>query len=280
MNNENRAPIRVLCLFTLLDRGGAETMCMNLYRNIDRSKVQFDFLVYYPQRGEYEDEIETMGGHVYRIPHLDPKNLIAHIKGARSFFKEHPEYQIVHNHMGENGAFICREAKHAGVGTIIYHSHVDLVPVIRNKIDVHSNFDHKKKSQISARKSFHYTVDKKQAKLLLLYPIAMHSATNYFACGENAARVFRWKKDEAIIINNGVGIERFSYNEELRKQKRTELACENKFVIGNVARLNANKNQGFAIEIMRELVKLKPNAEMWFVGQGPDLEALQKKHIS
>ena len=97
-------PIRILCLFTLLDRGGAETMCMNLYRNIDREKVQFDFLVYYPQRGQYEDEIEELGGRVYRIPHLDPRNLHAHIKGARAFFKNHPEYQIVHNHMGENGA--------------------------------------------------------------------------------------------------------------------------------------------------------------------------------
>ena len=48
-------PLRVLCLFTILNRGGAETMCMNLYRHIDRTKVQFDFLVYYDEEGSFED---------------------------------------------------------------------------------------------------------------------------------------------------------------------------------------------------------------------------------
>ena len=274
MKTDNNAyPVRVLCLFTLLDRGGAETMCMNLYRNIDRTKVQFDFLVYYPQRGEYEDEIETLGGHVYRIPHLDPKNLIAHIQGARSFFREHPEYKIIHNHMGENGALICHEAKRAGVRTIIYHSHVDLAPLIIKQNEVKQSNGNQKTSN----PLFCYIVDKKELKLRLLYPIAMRSSTNYFACGENAAKVFRWKKDAAIIIKNGINIERFMFNKNLRERKRKELACGDKFIVGNVARLNANKNQNFAIEIMRELVKLRPNAEMWFVGQGPILDALQVK---
>ena len=53
--------IRVLQVFTILNRGGAESMIMNYYRNIDRDKVQFDFLVHRPERGAFEDEI-GMGG--------------------------------------------------------------------------------------------------------------------------------------------------------------------------------------------------------------------------
>ena len=44
-------PIRVLCVFSTLDRGGAESMCMNLYRHMDRTKVQFDFVKHTPQKG-------------------------------------------------------------------------------------------------------------------------------------------------------------------------------------------------------------------------------------
>lgn len=257
-------PIRVLCLFTLLDRGGAETMCMNVYRNIDRSKVQFDFLVYYPQRGEYEDEIDSLGGRVYRIPHLDIKNLVSHIRGARQFFIDHPEYHIVHNHMGENGAFICKEAQKADVKTIIFHSHVDLVPVFYKK-------------EIKNGDICKYVFDKKQAKLRLLLPIAMGCSSHYFACGENAARIFRKKKNQAVIINNGIDISRFSYNEKIRNNKRKELGCEQSFIIGNVARLNDNKNQSFAIDIMQQFVKLHPNSELWFIGTGNDYEKLRQK---
>ena len=60
-------PIRVLNLFTIMDRGGAETMVMNYYRHIDRTKVQFDFLVHREQPGVYEDEIKALGGRIYRM---------------------------------------------------------------------------------------------------------------------------------------------------------------------------------------------------------------------
>ena len=61
-------PVRVLNLFTIMNRGGAETMVMNYYRNIDRSKVQYDFMVHRQERGAYDDEIEALGGRIYRMP--------------------------------------------------------------------------------------------------------------------------------------------------------------------------------------------------------------------
>lgn len=59
-------PIRILMLFTIMNRGGAETMVMNYYRHIDRNRVQFDFMVHRQERGAYDDEIEAMGGKIYR----------------------------------------------------------------------------------------------------------------------------------------------------------------------------------------------------------------------
>lgn len=263
-NSPMSEAVRVLCLFTLLDRGGAETMCMNIYRNIDRTKVQFDFLVYYPQRGKYEDEIELLGGHVYRIPHLEPKNIVDHIKAARAFFKEHPEYRIVHDHMGENGALICREAKRAGVSTIIFHAHTDYYPVIIWK-------------QCHLLPTKMPMLSTTECKLRVLLPILMSSATDFFACGENATKVFRRKQSEAVIIKNGIDVSKYAFNETIRERVRKEHQCENAFVVGNVARLNDNKNQSFAIDIMKELVNLVPNAQLWLVGDGNKCDELKKK---
>ena len=45
-------PIRVLHVFGKLNRGGAESRVMDLYHHMDRSKVQFDFLVHYKAGNE------------------------------------------------------------------------------------------------------------------------------------------------------------------------------------------------------------------------------------
>ena len=61
-------PIRVLHILHSMNRGGAENAIMNYYRHIDRSKVQFDFLLTEPNKCQFEDEIISLGGKVYRVP--------------------------------------------------------------------------------------------------------------------------------------------------------------------------------------------------------------------
>ena len=72
MNTTDNYPIRVLMLFTILNRGGAESMVMNYYRAIDRSKVQFDFVVHREEKGDYEDEITALDDRIYRMTPLRP----------------------------------------------------------------------------------------------------------------------------------------------------------------------------------------------------------------
>ena len=86
-------PIRVLHIVGRMDRGGIETMIMNLYRNIDRSKVQFDFLAHYGREAVYNDEIRSMGGRIYEMPALKDENhvyywrLLSYIFSLNKFFK-------------------------------------------------------------------------------------------------------------------------------------------------------------------------------------------------
>ena len=91
--------IRILQCVNDMHRADLETMLMNYYRNIDRTKIQFDFLTHRPDRSDYDDEIESLGGKVYYAPRLYPQNYPAYFAYMKKFFKEHPEYKIMHSHI-------------------------------------------------------------------------------------------------------------------------------------------------------------------------------------
>lgn len=116
-------PIRVLHVIGIMNRGGAETMIMNLYRHIDRSKVQFDFVENSSEPAIFDEEIISLGGRIYRCPHYNGKNHFTYVKWWNEFFQAHSkEYPIVHGHLGSTAAIYLAIAKKYGVYTIA-HSH-------------------------------------------------------------------------------------------------------------------------------------------------------------
>ena len=100
-----------------MNRGGAETMIMNYYRNIDRTKVQFDFMVHRQERGAYDDEIEALGGRIYRMIPIHPKTIPFYKGQITQFFNQHSEYKIIHGHCSELGIYIYKEASKREVGS-------------------------------------------------------------------------------------------------------------------------------------------------------------------
>src|SRR5690554_4961121 len=114
--------IRVLHVFGGLDAGGAESRTMEIYRKIDKSKVQFDFLIHSDKTGFFEKEIKEMGGRVYRVPSRSLKNSIRYIKAINSFFLIHKEYDVVHGHSLSSGFIYLKAAKDNGIGIRIAHS--------------------------------------------------------------------------------------------------------------------------------------------------------------
>lgn len=114
--------MRVLQVIGVLDRGGAETMIMNLYRAMDRSQVQFDFLVHEQRKGDYDDEICRLGGRFFRVPRFTGVNEHAYRKQVRMLLADHPEWGIVHGHIGSCAPIYLGEAKRAGRYAIA-HSH-------------------------------------------------------------------------------------------------------------------------------------------------------------
>lgn len=107
----NTTPIRVLQVLGGLEAGGAESFVMNLYRAIDKKKVQFDFVKHIEHKGVFEDEITQMGGKIYRCPQYIGKNHFAYCKWWDSFFKEHPEYHMIHGHVRSTASIYLKIAK-------------------------------------------------------------------------------------------------------------------------------------------------------------------------
>ena len=117
-------PIRVLIVNGKMICGGVEAFIMNIYRHIDRTKVQFDFLVHYKERFFYDDEIEKLGGKIYRLSFRNDKNFFKYKHDLNKFFKEHKEYSIVWGHMDGLAAIYMRSAKKNGIKTTIAHAHI------------------------------------------------------------------------------------------------------------------------------------------------------------
>lgn len=114
--------IRILHSVSNMDRAGIETMLMNYYRYMDKSKVQFDFLCNKKKPGAYDDEIKSMGGRIYHTPGLNPAKYPVYLKYMRELFQEHPEYKIVEAHNGALGVYALHAAKVSKIPVRIFHA--------------------------------------------------------------------------------------------------------------------------------------------------------------
>ena len=239
-------PIRVLQLFTIMNMGGAETMIMNYYRKIDRSKVQFDFMVHRSERGVYDDEIESLGGRIYRMCPVKPQYFKDYKKMVSKFFDEHPEYKIVHSNMSELGYYVFLEAKKRGIPVRICHAH----NAPAGKMNITD------KAKMLFRNYF-------KKKIVPL-------TTDYFMCGYTSGLwLFGEKhKDEFVQFNNAIDAEKFIYKKDVADRIKKELNVEGKFVVGHVGRFAAQKNHGFLIDIFSEIAKQRDDAVLVMCGAG------------
>lgn len=239
--------IRVLQCVNIMDRAGLETMLMNYYRNIDRTQIQFDFLTHREECGAYDMEIESLGGKLYHAPRLYPQNYSYYFKWMKEFFTEHPEYKIIHSHIDTMSFFPLCAAQNANVPIRIAHSH-------SSKLDMDFKLPIK------------YWAKKKIPKV----------ATHRCACGELAGK-FMYHNCDFRIIKNAIDVNKYSYDEKVRKAKRNALGLKNKITIGHVGRYCYIKNQLFLLDILRYILNNDSNYQMILVGKGEDKEKLEAR---
>lgn len=244
--------IRILHSVSYMSRGGIETMLMNYYRNIDRTKVQFDFLCNSYLHGAYDEEILSMGGRIFRSPGFSPLKRISYKKFMRELFAEHPEYKVVEAHNGPLGRYAMKAAKDSDIPVRIYHAHgADL------------RFDLKWPIKYYCMKMLKYSMNE------------------HFICSEKAGRFYMG--DEVIdrgdfhFIPNAIDIEKFIFNQETRDRLRKEYGLDNNLIIGNIGRLSRQKNHFFILNTFAELHKINPAVHLVLVGDGEWHERVLKQ---
>lgn len=243
--------IKILHVIGAMDRGGAETMIMNFYRKMDLKEYQFDFLVHESRQCDYDDEIRALGGNIYSVSRYKIINYFSYKSEIKKFFLEHHDYEIVHGHICSSINIYLSEAKRYGIKTIA-HSHA-------------ANFG------FSLDTLFTNVVSLKTRRI----------ADYFFGCSLRAGTDRYGKKivssTNFSVLNNGIDIDLYKYNEETRNQLRKKYNVENSLVIGHVGRLTFAKNHEFLSKVFNEVLKKKPDSELFLFGRGELEEDIRKQ---
>lgn len=236
-------PVRVLHVLNNLGYGGAETFVMNVYRHVERSKVQFDFLIRSNQNGPMLQEIESLGGQVIELPPF-PGKALSNYRALDKFLKVHAdEYEAMHVHA--NALIYVKPlqlAKKYGIPCRIIHSH----------------------STGSRFKMLHMANTKRVS----------HWATHRFACSSLAGE-WMFPDEDYEFVPNGIDLEKFAFSETDRRGIRRQYDIENSFVVGHVGRFVPQKNHPFIVEVFEALHKKSPNAVLLLVGDGENLDSIK-----
>lgn len=250
-------PLRILNVTRVFKAAGIESFIMNMYRNIDRTKVQFDFLIMSDEPSDYAEEIQSLGGRKYTISVKADNTFIKIQQEAKVFYKflcEH-EYKVVHIHYTTPlRAPYLLAAKKAGVPVRIYHSH---------------------SAEVSGKSKIKLWIYNYYRKKISEW------ATDYFACSKVAADWMFEKElintEKVRVIYNGIDTKRFSYNTVARANIRKQMNLEASFVIMHTGRFLLQKNHTFIIDIFKQIKEMQPNAKLLLLGTGDLLEEIQQK---
>ena len=245
-------PLRVLQIIGIVCGGGVEAVIMNYYRNIDRTKIQFDFVVDGYEKTYLDDEIKAIGGKVY---HVEPyrKNIFRYMRQIYKIVRA-GHYEIVHSNMNTLSVFSLFSAWLGGARLRILHNHSTAV-----------------KGE-----------GKRTMLKYILRPFATLFANRYAACSQLAGKWMYGDKlmtsGKVKVVNNAIDIKKFAYNEEKRQnlQKKLGINKEN-LVLGHVGRFMYQKNHEFLLEVFAALIKRRPKSMLLLIGEGELRHRMEEK---
>ena len=222
------APIRVLHVLGSTQLGGAESRIMDLYRHMDRNRVQFDFLVHTEQKGHFDEEIEKLGGRIYRVPRFRLYNYFSYKCAVKNFFVSHHDFKAVQGHITSTAAIYLPIAKKAGVPITIAHARS-------------AGVDKGAKGKLTRwmRRNLSKKAD-------FLFTCSKLAGISVF--GEQAV-----KDGKTIFIPNAIDCQDFAYDEEKRKKMREKLGIKDQYVIGHVGRFHYAKNHEYLLQVFAAL---------------------------
>lgn len=245
--------IRVLQVVDHMGLGGIQAFIMNVYRNIDRNKVQFDFLVHKKGGNTFAEEINRLGGIIHYVPARN-EGILKNRRALDSFFKEHPEYKVVHQHESSL-------------------SYIEpLIAAKNNNVPIRIIHSHNTRMGNSLIHKILHTLNSKRIHRI---------ATHYLACGKLAGEWLYGKskvKDKFTVVINGIKLSNFEFNEIVRGKVRNDLCVDDDTtVFCHIGRFDTVKNHVFLVDIFNEIIKINPNSKLVLVGNGVLMNAIENK---
>lgn len=244
-------PTRILHMIGCLGMGGSQTMLLNLYRAIDREKVQFDLILDRSENNDLLDQFEALGAKVYVLPCYHVTNTLQVRRAWREFFQEHPEYKILHSHVRSYASIYLPIAKKYGLKTII-HSH--------------STSNGRGITSV--------------AKKILQYPLRFQ-ADYFMGCSEESGR---WlfgekvvKSDRFYLLKNAIDANVYRHDPEKRMEYRKLLGIGDEKVFIHVGRFHPAKNHEFLLNVFAEVHRRDQKTVLVLVGDGDLRETIQAK---
>lgn len=246
---------KVLHVVGGMSAGGLEALIMNIYRNIDRSKFQFDFAVQVEEKCFYDDEIIKMGGKI--IVHPKPKNgLEKYKKALGKTLENYGEYDVVHSHVLFFSGIALEVAKKHNVPIRIAHSH--------NTSD-------------SKKNTFYREIYRAMMRRKII-----SNATSMIGCSREACEYTfgraQYKKNKAKHFPNAIEINKYKNFEFKGEDLKSELGIEkDSILIGHIGRFSRQKNHSFLLDIFSKYVENERKAHLVLVGEGSELENIKNK---
>lgn len=250
-------PVRILHILGNTQLGGAESRIMDLYRHMDRSVVQFDFVVHSKEEGYFNEEIRKLGGRIFRVPRFRVLNYFSYCRAWKKLLQEHrdadgrSEFHMIQGHMTSTAAIYLPIARKCGIETTIAH----------------------------ARSA---GVDKGLKGILtrFLRRNLSKKADYLFTCSELAGiSVFGKKAVEqgrTRFLPNAIDCQKFAPDPLVREKIRRELGIEKCYVIGHVGRFHYAKNHEYLLRVFAELVKRKTrDYVLLLLGEGSGMEDIR-----
>ncbi|MBN1069265.1 glycosyltransferase family 1 protein [Clostridium botulinum] len=241
----NDRKIRVLHFELNSNLGGIESFLLNLYTQMDRSKIQFEFVTT-SDNPALGDRLEELGGIIHKVSSY--KNIIRYCQDIEGLLDS--KFDVVHIH--KNSAINILPlilAKKHNVPAVIIHSH-NTAP-----------------STTKMLKILHFFNRGYLCKV----------ADDRFACSKDAGK-WMFGNKAFQIISNGILTKKFLYKNDIRKEKRNELGIlDNAVVIGHVGRFTLQKNHTFLIDIFKEFTNNNSNSVLLLIGAGELMEDVHEK---
>lgn len=249
--------IKVLQLFVANAKGGRTQYMLNNWQHIDKTRFQFDFATLSPSL-DFAAQLEEEGCKVHYVSCYAEDNLEQFVKEIDQILKS--GYDVVHVHSSFWRSFTVEErAKRAGVGKIIIHAH---------NFGIGSVATQEEAEDLTKK---HYALRDK---------ITSDMADYFLACSKEAAEWMYGNKIDAKkvkILRNGIDLQKYKFNEKVRKEVREEFGFSDKFVIGNVGRFVYQKNHDFLVDIFYEISKRAEDVVLLLIGIGELRNEIEQK---